>query len=317
MDGDQVVPPVVTAASGRVATTVDLAARRLVAFVNADGADDATSAGVHRGAMGENGPEVLALEQTEMQPEQWSGTIEQLDAEDFTAYRAGRLYAQVATPAQPDGEIRGQIVPPDAGEFDDQAPTVELTSPGDTVSGSVTLEADASDDQAVVEVRFLVDGVLIDSDTSAPYSIEWDTTMVSDGDVTLTAEAEDAAGNVGTSAEVNVTVENGSPVTLSQIQTEVFSPICSACHTGPTGNVLPSGMDLTSAANSHAALVDVPSLQVDLDRVEPGDPDNSYLIHKLEGTQAVGDRMPQGGPFLDQETIDEIRQWIADGAPNN
>ncbi len=56
---------------------------------------------------------------------------------------------------------------------------------------------------------------------------------------------------------------------------------------------------------------------MDLDRVEPGDPDNSYLIHKLEGTQAVGDRMPQGGPFLDEETIGDIRQWIADGAPNN
>jgi len=77
-------------------------------------------------------------------------------------------------------------------------------------------------------------------------------------------------------------------------------------------------MDLTSTAASFAALVDVASIQVPaLDRVEPGDPDNSYLIHKLEGTQSVGTRMPQGGPFLDQATIDMIRQWIADGAPNN
>jgi hypothetical protein len=27
--------------------------------------------------------------------------------------------------------------------------------------------------------------------------------------------------------------------------------------------------------------------------------------------------MPQGGPFLDQETIDVIREWIANGAENN
>ena len=60
------------------------------------------------------------------------------------------------------------------------------------------------------------------------------------------------------------------------------------------------------------------SLQVpELNRVESGDPDSSYLIDKLEGTQTVGSRMPQGGPFLDQETIDLIREWIANGAENN
>ena len=41
------------------------------------------------------------------------------------------------------------------------------------------------------------------------------------------------------------------------------------------------------------------------------------LIQKLEGTQAVGGRMPQGGPFLDQATMDMIKEWINDGAPNN
>ena len=76
-------------------------------------------------------------------------------------------------------------------------------------------------------------------------------------------------------------------------------------------------MNLSSAADSFAALVGVQSLQVAFNRVEPGDPDNSYLIDKLEGTQAVGSQMPQGGPFLDQETIDMIRQWISDGAENN
>jgi hypothetical protein len=77
-------------------------------------------------------------------------------------------------------------------------------------------------------------------------------------------------------------------------------------------------MNLSSAANSFAALVNVASLQVNLDRVEPGDPDNSYLIRKLEGAAGiVGTRMPQGGPFLDQATVDMIRQWISDGALNN
>ena len=62
-------------------------------------------------------------------------------------------------------------------------------------------------------------------------------------------------------------------------------------------------------------LVGVASSQVpELNRVEPGDPDNSYLVQKLEGTAAQGVQMPFGGPPLDQALIDDIRQWIADGA---
>jgi hypothetical protein len=51
--------------------------------------------------------------------------------------------------------------------------------------------------------------------------------------------------------------------------------------------------------------------------VIPGDPDGSFIIQKLEGRPAplLGDQMPQGGPYLDQSTIDVIRQWIKDGAP--
>jgi hypothetical protein len=49
-------------------------------------------------------------------------------------------------------------------------------------------------------------------------------------------------------------------------------------------------------------------------RVAPGDPDNSYLIQKLEGTASVGVQMPEGGPPLPQDRIDVIRQWISDGA---
>lgn len=50
-------------------------------------------------------------------------------------------------------------------------------------------------------------------------------------------------------------------------------------------------------------------------RVVPGDPDNSYLIQKLEGPAPdEGDRMPQNGTTLDPAQIAIIRQWIANGA---
>jgi mono/diheme cytochrome c family protein len=103
--------------------------------------------------------------------------------------------------------------------------------------------------------------------------------------------------------------------TLDEIQANVFTPICSGCHSGPMSDTLPDGMDLTGADASFANLVGVPSVQApELSRVEASDPDNSYLIQKLEGTAAEGGQMPLGGPPLDQAVIDDIRQWIADGA---
>lgn len=56
-------------------------------------------------------------------------------------------------------------------------------------------------------------------------------------------------------------------------------------------------------------------------RVIPGDPDNSFLVQKLEGTMAAdeGELMPDGvtEPIGEMCEIAMIRQWILDGAPNN
>jgi hypothetical protein len=61
-------------------------------------------------------------------------------------------------------------------------------------------------------------------------------------------------------------------------------------------------------------LVDVPSNgNPGIDRVEPGQPNNSYLVLKLEGEPSAGQQMPPGAP-LPQSEIDVIRQWITDGA---
>lgn len=99
---------------------------------------------------------------------------------------------------------------------------------------------------------------------------------------------------------------------LQSIQDNVFTPICTACHAGASA---PVGLRL-DAANSYNMLVGIPSVEVpSLQRVAPGDPDNSYLVQKLEGIAAVGARMPLGGPPLSAATIQVIRQWIAQGAP--
>jgi hypothetical protein len=74
-------------------------------------------------------------------------------------------------------------------------------------------------------------------------------------------------------------------------------------------------MDLSSTSATAAALIGVTSQEVPaLKRVLAGDPNNSYVIHKVEGTQTVGSRMPLGGPFLSQTESNQIRAWIQAGA---
>jgi len=114
--------------------------------------------------------------------------------------------------------------------------------------------------------------------------------------------------------------QNGQPIPIlppvqsdfQEIQETVFTPICTQCHIGATA---PQGLRL-DAANSYAMLVNVASNEVpNLMRVNPGNPDQSYIVHKIQGNAAVGGRMPLGQAPLPQDRIDLIRQWIASGAP--
>ena len=101
--------------------------------------------------------------------------------------------------------------------------------------------------------------------------------------------------------------------TLASIQANIFTPTCavSGCHSGP-GAILQLRLD---DGFSYGSLVNVPAMSGSgLVRVIPGDADNSFLIQKLEGTQAVGGRMPLNGPYFQQVTIDVVRQWIDQGA---
>lgn len=110
--------------------------------------------------------------------------------------------------------------------------------------------------------------------------------------------------------------------TFSSIQRDIFRasdaadrPACSNCH-NPNGGAFRSvGLDLSSDG-AYDSLVGVPSRQKPgVLRVAPGDPANSYLLHKLEGrTDITGVRMPQRGPFLTDGQISIITRWIQLGA---
>ena len=97
---------------------------------------------------------------------------------------------------------------------DTQAPSVGgLTPSGGIQSGTIALGATASDNAGVSRVEFRVRGVLVNSDTTAPYGVNFNTTSVSDGPATVRADAFDAAGN-SSFAGTSITIDNTAP-TLS------------------------------------------------------------------------------------------------------
>ncbi|MBI3328838.1 MAG: fibronectin type III domain-containing protein, partial [Nitrospinae bacterium] len=95
------------------------------------------------------------------------------------------------------------------------------------MSGPVLVTATASDNVGVSKVEFYLDGIWQRTDSSAPYSWSWDTTRFANRSYTLVAKAYDAAGNVGTSSPVTVTVNNGTPdttpPTISSVQASTTS----------------------------------------------------------------------------------------------
>ncbi|MFN7980083.1 MAG: hypothetical protein U0P30_18260 [Vicinamibacterales bacterium] len=112
---------------------------------------------------------------------------------------------------------------------------------------------------------------------------------------------------------------------LASIQKEIFNTqdssgrlACIQCHTN-VGRTPAAGLNLVEGA-SFAALVGRPSVNSPGQTfVIPGDPDNSYLVKKLEGATGIaGVRMPRGnGPYLTPGQMLVIRRWIKEGAANN
>ncbi len=113
--------------------------------------------------------------------------------------------------------------------------------------------------------------------------------------------------------------------TFSSIQQEIFNTTdsagrlaCISCHTD--NGRTPAGGLVLLEGRSYQALVSQPSrFKAGAIFVVPGDPDASYLVHKLEGAaDIVGSRMPRGtGPFVTSGQMQIIRRWIELGAKND
>ena len=112
---------------------------------------------------------------------------------------------------------------------------------------------------------------------------------------------------------------------FSSIQAQIFESTdssgrraCVSCHTN-VGRTPPAGLNLTHDS-AYDQLVNVASSRkAGAIRVIPGDADNSYLIHKVEGASDItGVRMPYSGPpYLTDGQILILKRWISVGAPRN
>ena len=116
-------------------------------------------------------------------------------------------YVVTLTVRDADGNVGTDTVTVTVRDVTPPAVTVSSPSDGASVPGSTVIVASATDNLAVVRVQFLVDGVSVGNDTTAPFEWSIAAGSLKDGNHTVTVIALDAAGN-SASATVHVTVTN-------------------------------------------------------------------------------------------------------------
>jgi hypothetical protein len=98
---------------------------------------------------------------------------------------------------------------------------------------------------------------------------------------------------------------NGQTVSFSGQVSPVFQRYgCYGCHGGSGGLFAATVAQLTRGGDHGPSVV-------------PGNADASVLVRKLGAAPPFGDRMPQGGPYLPDSTLQTIKLWINQGAKDN
>jgi hypothetical protein len=348
LSADQIFPKPASTAMGAGDLTFDLISGAVTGGVNLTGIN-ATLAHIHEGYAGENGDVQLNFVKDPADANHWTpDTTQVLTADQINFLLDGELYLNVHSAAYQTGEIRGQIIP-------DNIQVVFATLDGTQVVPAVTTTATGV--AAVTlnknenEASVMINGTGVDDATDAHVHVAAAGANATAALITLQKDATTpghwfAEDQPVVSADIDQFNANnwyvdvhtpGAPdgairgqftpnptppppaaPKLSDLQTAIFTPRCSNCHSGG-GATLPSSMNLSNAAATFASLVNVASIEQSTRmRVKPNDADNSYIIHKLEGASDInGQRMPLGGPFLSQAEIDTVKAWINAGAANN
>jgi len=121
---------------------------------------------------------------------------------------------------------------------DTTAPLVSISSPGNgaTVSGSVSIQGTASDNTGLTNIQFYVDGQVIATAASSPFSFAWNTGNYANGSHTLQVTASDATGNIGSSS-ISLNVNNVVTKDTTPPVVSILSPISGSSLARVTGNL--------------------------------------------------------------------------------
>jgi len=344
----EIFPAPTSSATGTASLKVKLANGAASGKVTVSGVT-ATAVTINDAFAGNTGASLITLTANAGTAGEWdvpAGAT--LTAEQITALLQGELYVLVTSAANPGGEIRGQITPPNVTVvFATLAGAHEVPAVTTTASGAAAVTVDTNADTVTVHLHDtgIADATgaglytaasgatgpklaafAQDNANPAHWSVELAKIAATDVsnfkanmwyvNVLTTA---DPAGEVRGQIDASATPPPPPPPpapTLTQLTTTVFQ-VCGACHTGG-GTSLPFSMNLTPG-HIYASIVNVHSVEEpNLLRVKPKDPANSYVVQKLEGAPTiVGVRMPFGGPYLSQAQINQLEAWINAGALNN
>lgn len=342
------------AITGAVMTTIGTDS--LTSVLNIPGSPDADAVSLHRAPAGQNGPAIADFAQDVNDPSRWMLADLAIDTAVAAGLANQTLYAQVTTPTAPDGAARGQIVteastePPTDGDFvvlqvSPENAATEAQFPSSIVatlnraplaesvsSASVAIEASGGDgsfgdgnESTITPSSVSVSGndLVIGTEGIAANDDVYRVLLFGNGasgilDTSGIPLDGDGDGSPGGTYQTAFEVESPPPAaaTFTDIQTTIFTPSCatSGCHSGANP---PDGLNL-SAGMAYGDIVNVASVQMpSLFLIEPGDPDSSYLVRKIQGTGIVANRMPLNASPLSQAQIDLVREWVMNGAPNN
>jgi hypothetical protein len=346
----QIFPAPNSTATGTANLSAKLATGALTGKVTLTGVT-ATAVSINEAFAGNTGSSLVALTSNAGTPGEWDvpgGVV--LTSDQITALSQGKLYVLVSSAANSGGELRGQILPGNVMlVFTTLSGSQEVPAVSSAGSGvaATTVDSNAGTLSEHVHVAGITPtGAAVDtaaSGATGPQLValtqdnsnadHWATELapIASADMSnFTAgkwyvnvdSAAHASGELRGQIQPGGAAPPPATPTFTQIRAAIFDKAnCALCHTGG-GAQLPSAMDLHDA-NIYASIVNVASIEVpNLKRIAPGDPNNSYLVQKLEGTAAVGARMPLGGingtgQYFDQATIDMLKAWVTAGAPNN
>jgi CHRD domain/Bacterial Ig domain len=340
----QIFPAPSSTATGTASLTAKLGTGAVSGTVTLSGVT-ATAVTINEAFAGNTGASLITLAANAGTAGEWdvpAGAL--LTADQVTALLQGKLYVIAMSAANPSGELRGQITPANvtvtfaALAGSQEVPPVTISASGvaaatvDALANTVTVHVNATgvDDATAAEVDTAATGAtgpkLVALTKDSVNLGHWSTELagISAADVgnytantwyVNVATPADPTGAIRGQINATSSPPPAAP-TLTQLKSTAFA-VCANCHTGG-GTSLPASMDLHPAA-IYASIVGVASVeQPALKRVAPNDATNSYVVQKLEGAPTItGARMPFGGPYLDQATIDQVKAWINAGAQNN